>query len=323
MKKKLLLTLMAGMVSTIAVSMTSLAGTWQQAGNDWTYIKDNNQYANNEFVIDNNHLYYIGPDYKMKTGFIPLNNAYYYFGPYGDMQTGWINDNNNWYYVSPFTCTMMADTDFTDSNGKTYHLNPDGTMAHNVIINGITYGSDGAAITGGSYAGNYYSYNNLVSSRYSTYDSSSDEDDDSDDTHSSSNTNSSSSTGSSYTDDKYDDYAEKILKLVNKERKRKGRSAVTLDPDLCEYANMRAEQIVDDFSHDYFTENNDLPDIAGTYNLAENIAKGQNTPEAVMNAWNKSSSHHEAIISKKYDRLGVGIHNENGVIYWVQIFAAD
>lgn len=302
MKKKLLFTLMAGVVSTIAISMTSLAGTWQQAGNDWTYIKDNNQYANNEFVIDNNHLYYIGTDYKMKTGFVPYNNAYYYFGPYGDMQTGWINDNNNWYYVSPFTCTMMADTDFTDANGKTYHLNPDGKMAHDTIINSVTYGSDGAALT----SDEIYQY--IVNNRYTVNDTS---------------VNTYSSGNSSYTDDKYDDYAEKILKLVNKERKRKGRSAVTLDPDLCEYANMRAEQIVDDFSHDYFTKDNDLSDIAGTYNLAENIAKGQNTPEAVMNAWNKSSSHHEAIISKKYDRLGVGIHNENGIIYWVQIFAAD
>ena len=166
MKKKLLFTLMAGVVSTIAISMTPLAGTWQQAGNDWTYIKDNNQYANNEFVIDNNHLYYIGTDYKMKTGFVPYNNAYYYFGPYGDMQTGWINDNNNWYYVSPFTCTMMADTDFTDANGKTYHLNPDGKMAHDTIINSVTYGSDGAALT----SDEIYQY--IVNNRYTVNDSS-------------------------------------------------------------------------------------------------------------------------------------------------------
>lgn len=314
MKKKLLLTLMAGVGSTIAVSMTSLAGTWQQAGNDWTYIKDNNQYANNEFVIDNNHLYYIGADYKMKTGFIPFNNAYYYFGPYGDMQTGWINDNNNWYYVSPFTCTMMADTDFTDSNGKTYHLNPDGKMAHDTIINSVTYGSDGAALT----SDEIYQY--IVNNRYSTSNSSNDKDDDSDDAYSSSSTNSSSS---SYTDDKYDEYAEKILNLVNKERKRKNRSELTLDSDLCEYANMRAGQLVDDFSHDAFNEDGELEDIAGTGWLGENIAMGQTSPANVMSAWNKSAGHHENIISKAYARLGVGIHYENGKYYWVQIFAGD
>lgn len=310
MKKKLLLTLMAGVVSTLAVSMTSLAGTWQQAGNDWTYIKDNNQYANNEFIIDNNHLYYIGTDYKMKTGFVPLNNAYYYFGPYGDMQTGWVNNSNNWYYVSTTTCTMLTDTDFTDLNGKSYHINPDGTMAHDTIINGVTYGSDGAALS----SDEIYQY--MINNRYSTSHSSNDKDN----TYYSSNTNSSSS---SYSDDKYDEYAEKILNLVNKERKRKNRSALTLDPDLCDYANMRAEQLVDDFSHDYFVNDDDRSNIAGTYTLAENIAKGQKTPEAVMNAWNKSKGHHESIISKKYDRLGVGIYNENGTMYWVQIFAAD
>ena len=314
MKKKLLLTLMAGVGSTIAVSMTSLAGAWQQAGNDWTYIKDNNQYANNEFVIDNNHLYYIGADYKMKTGFIPFNNAYYYFGPYGDMQTGWINDNNNWYYVSPFTCTMMADTDFTDSNGKTYHLNPDGKMAHDTIINSVTYGSDGAALT----SDEIYQY--IVNNRYSTSNSSNDKDDDSDDAYSSSSTNSSSS---SYTDDKYDEYAEKILNLVNKERKRKNRSELTLDSDLCEYANMRAGQLVDDFSHDAFNEDGELEDIAGTGWLGENIAMGQTSPANVMSAWNKSTGHHKNIISKDYARLGVGIHYENGKYYWVQIFAGD
>lgn len=302
MRKHLTFALMAGVLSSLAVSMTSLAGTWQQAGNDWTYIKNNNQYANNEFVIDSNRLYYIGPDYKMKTGFIPFNNAYYYFGPSGDMKTGWVNDNNNWYYLSPFTCTMMTDTDFTDSNGKTYHLNPDGKMAHDTIINGVTYGSDGAALS----SDEIYQY--IVSNRYTINDSSA---------------NTYSSGNSSYTDDKYDDYAEKILKLVNKERKRKNRSALTLDPDLCEYANMRAEQIVDDFSHDGFDEDNDLSDIAGSYTLAENIAKGQKTPTDVMNAWNKSSGHHDNIISRKYTRLGVGIHNENGTMYWVQIFAGD
>lgn len=42
-----------------------------------------------------------------------------------------------------------------------------------------------------------------------------------------------------------------------------------------------------------------------------------------MTAWNTSSGHHDNIISKKYTRLGVGIHNEDGTMYWVQIFAGD
>lgn len=329
MKKFLGITV--GVLSTLAFSLTAFAGAWQQTGAGWTYLKDNHQYANNEFVIDNGHLYFIGPDYQMKTGFVPINNQYYYFGAAGDMNTGWIYDNDNWYYVSPETGTMISNMDFTDFNGKQYHFNPDGTLAHDTIINGYSYGSDGALINNSPY--NYvptsnqntnYSTPNLVTNRYtssgsstnnSDYDNSDDDDDDSYSySHGSSN-------AGNYD---YDEYANEILKLVNKERKKYHRSALTLDPELCDYANTRAEQIVDDFSHDAFDEDIlYLQDMAGTYDLGENIAMGQTSPANVMSAWNKSAGHHENIILKTYARLGVGIHYENGKYYWVQIFAGD
>lgn len=338
MKKKLLLTLMAGVVSTLAVSMTSLAGTWQQAGAGWTYLKDNSQYANNEFVIDNGQLYFIGQDYQMKTGFVPINNQYYYFSAAGNMQTGWVYDNNNWYYISNNTGTMLTNMDFTDSNGKQYHFNPDGTMAHDTIVNGYSYGSDGALMnnnpynripmtapaqsTGGS------STTNIVTNRYTSSGSSNNnsyyDDDDDDDDYSSSNSSGSHSSSSSSGNYDYDEYADEILRLVNKERKKYNRSALTLDSELCDYANMRAEQIVDDFSHDGFDEDIlELQDMAGSYDLGENIAKGQTSPANVMAAWNKSSGHHKNIISKDFAHLGVGVHYENGKYYWVQIFSGD
>ena len=53
----------------------------------------------------------------------------------------------------------------------------------------------------------------------------------------------------------------------------------------------------------------------------ENIAKGQNSPEAVMNAWMNSSGHRANILSNNYDQLGVGYETDkNGNTYWVQMF---
>lgn len=333
MKKFLGITV--GVLSTLAFSLTAFAGAWQQTGAGWTYLKDNQQYANNEFVVDNGHLYFIGPDYQMKTGFVPINHQYYYFGAAGDMNTGWIYDNNNWYYVSPETGTMISNMDFTDSNGKQYHFNPDGTMAHDTIINGYSYGSDGALMTNNPYnrvpmtaptqnMGNSSALQ-LVTNRYTSSGSSNSDSyyDDDDDDYSSSNSSGSHSSNSSSGNYDYDEYANEILRLVNKERKKYNRSALTLDSDLCDYANMRAEQIVDDFSHDGFDEDGELEDIAGNTWLGENIAMGQTSPASVMTAWNKSSGHHKNIISKNYARLGVGVHYENGKYYWVQIFAGN
>lgn len=328
MKKRIFAGLMAGTITSLALCMTAFAGTWQKAGNGWTYLKDNNQYANNEFVVDAGQLYFIGRDYQMMTGFVPINNAYYYFTPYGNMQSGWVYANNNWYYMSTTDGRMLLGTSFTDLNGKQYYLNADGTMAHDTIINGHYYGSDGALVNNNPY--NYvpasntnYSTPDLVTNRYtssgsstsnSDYNSSDDDDDSYSYSHGSSN-------AGNYD---YDEYANEILKLVNKERKKYHRSALTLDSELCDYANTRAEQIVDDFSHDAFDEDIlYLQDMAGTYDLGENIAKGQTSPANVMSAWNKSEGHHENIILKTYARLGVGVHYENGKYYWVQIFAGD
>lgn len=339
MKKKLL-GITAGFISSLVFSLTAFAGTWQQAGTGWTYLKDNQQYANNEFVVDNGHLYFIGPDYQMKTGFVPINNQYYYFGAAGDMKTGWVYDNNNWYYISANTGTMLTNIDFTDANGKQYHFNQDGTMAHDTIVNGYSYGSDGALMNNSPYnrvpmtAPTQNTDNSstlhIVTNRTTSYGSSNSESydtdaDDNDYSSSNSNTNSNhSGSGSISGNYDYDKYANEILKLVNKERKKYHRSALTLDSELCDYANTRAEQIVDDFSHDAFDEDIlYLQDMAGTYDLGENIAKGQTSPANVMSAWNKSEGHHENIISKAYTRLGVGVHYENGKYHWVQVFAGD
>lgn len=50
----------------------------------------------------------------------------------------------------------------------------------------------------------------------------------------------------------------------------------------------------------------------------ENIAKGQSTPQAVVNAWMNSSGHRANILNSSYNKIGVG-YVASGK-YWTQMF---
>ena len=50
----------------------------------------------------------------------------------------------------------------------------------------------------------------------------------------------------------------------------------------------------------------------------ENIAYGQQTPQAVVDAWMNSSGHRANILNSSYTQIGVGFY-ANGY-YWTQMF---
>lgn len=52
----------------------------------------------------------------------------------------------------------------------------------------------------------------------------------------------------------------------------------------------------------------------------ENIAYGQRSPQEVVTAWMNSPGHRANILSNKFNKLGVGVHEVNGTIYWTQLF---
>jgi uncharacterized protein YkwD len=53
----------------------------------------------------------------------------------------------------------------------------------------------------------------------------------------------------------------------------------------------------------------------------ENIAEGQQSPQAVMTAWMNSPGHRSNILSPSYTQIGVGAAKDSrGVIYWTQQF---
>ena len=119
-------------------------------------------------------------------------------------------------------------------------------------------------------------------------------------------------------------YAAQVVSLVNAERAKYGLSALTMDSSVTAAAQVRAGELYRSFSHtrpdgrSCFTA---LREAGASYSGAgENIAYGQRSPEAVMQAWMNSSGHRANILSNKYTKIGVGYTVKNGVTYWTQMF---
>lgn len=112
-----------------------------------------------------------------------------------------------------------------------------------------------------------------------------------------------------------------VLNLVNKERKKRGLKALTMDKSLLETAMMRGFENVLYWNHtrpsgkDCFTANSKMH--------GENIAIGTTTASAVMNMWMNSEGHKANILGEDYQSIGIGCVCYNGYYYWVQCFSYD
>lgn len=119
-------------------------------------------------------------------------------------------------------------------------------------------------------------------------------------------------------------YANEVLQLVNNERANHGLPALSGDSKLTSAANKRAVEIVSNFSHtrpngtSCFTVFDEFGINSQTG--GENIAYGQRTPSEVVTGWMNSEGHRANILSSKFGKLGVGVYEQNGVIYWTQLF---
>lgn len=120
-------------------------------------------------------------------------------------------------------------------------------------------------------------------------------------------------------------FAEQVVALVNKERVKAGLNEVTLDKTIESAALIRAKEIVQSFSHTRPNGSNFstvLKEQGITYRGAgENIAWGQTSPEAVMEAWMNSEGHRANILNRNFTKIGVGHYqNTKGTNYWAQLF---
>ena len=116
-------------------------------------------------------------------------------------------------------------------------------------------------------------------------------------------------------------FVNEVHNLVNQERAKAGKPALTLNSAMCSRADIRANEICTHFQHkrpdgtEFWTV---LSGISYTL-IGENIAMGQTSPEAVMNSWMNSSSH-KANILGDYDQIGISAFYSGNAIYWVQLF---
>ena len=115
-----------------------------------------------------------------------------------------------------------------------------------------------------------------------------------------------------------------VVRLVNAERAKAGLPALTMNRAANAAAQVRAREIVSNFSHtrpsgaSCFTA---LREAGVNYRGAgENIAYGQPSAQAVVQAWMHSPGHRANILNAQFTAIGVGHHVQNGTHYWTQFF---
>ena len=115
-----------------------------------------------------------------------------------------------------------------------------------------------------------------------------------------------------------------VVRLVNAERTKNGLSPLKENWQLSRTARIKSEDMRKNgyFSHTsptYGTPFQMLKSFGISYEAAgENIARGQKTPAAVVNAWMNSSGHRANILNPDFTEIGVG-YDKNGH-YWTQLF---
>lgn len=118
-----------------------------------------------------------------------------------------------------------------------------------------------------------------------------------------------------------------VLEIVNQERTSRGLKPLTWAEDLANVARAHSRDMI---NRNFFSHTN--PDGQSPFDrikangisyraAAENIAYGQKNAQAVMNSWMNSSGHRANILNANLKEIGIGaVKNQNGTIYWTQVF---
>jgi uncharacterized YkwD family protein/spore coat assembly protein SafA len=119
-------------------------------------------------------------------------------------------------------------------------------------------------------------------------------------------------------------FEDQVATLVNSYRAKYGLAPLRLNWQLSRMARIKSQDMRDlqYFSHTsptYGSPFDMMEDFGFRYHSAgENIAMGQSSPQAVMNAWINSSGHRANILSRAYTQIGVGYVPSGH--YWTQEF---
>lgn len=117
---------------------------------------------------------------------------------------------------------------------------------------------------------------------------------------------------------------QQVLQLVNAERAKQGVKPLSMDWELQRVARTKSNDMCTKgyFSHTsptYGSPFDMMKQFGISYRTAgENIAKGQRSPQEVMNSWMNSSGHRANILKGDFTYIGVG-YEASGQC-WTQMF---
>ncbi len=112
-------------------------------------------------------------------------------------------------------------------------------------------------------------------------------------------------------------FEQEVFDLVNAERQKQGLAAFKVaNAEVDAYADVRAEEINTLFEHTRPNGESALSGINNACMMGENIAKGQTSPQEVVNDWLNSPGHRANILNKDFTHMAVS-YKDN---CWVQLF---
>jgi len=128
-------------------------------------------------------------------------------------------------------------------------------------------------------------------------------------------------------DPKVTEFQNRVVELTNAERARNGLGPLKMNWELQRMARVKSEDMRNRnyFAHEsptYGSPFNMMKSFGITYATAgENIAAGQQTPEAVVKSWMNSPGHRANILKREYTEIGCGVAFGGSYrIYWTQEF---
>ena len=119
-------------------------------------------------------------------------------------------------------------------------------------------------------------------------------------------------------------YEQQVVELTNQERAKYGLKPLAIDYELSRVAREKSRDMA---VNNYFDHNSPVYgspfDMMRSYGInyrtaGENIAKGQRTPQEVVNAWMNSPGHRANILSADFTHIGVGYVSQGN--HWTQQF---
>lgn len=119
-------------------------------------------------------------------------------------------------------------------------------------------------------------------------------------------------------------FENEVVTLTNQERAKNGLAPLQIDEELSVVAreksnDMSARNYFDHNSPTYGSPFDMMQSYGISYRAAgENIAKGQQTPQEVVNAWMNSQGHRENILNSSFTHIGVGFVEQGN--HWTQMF---